>query len=368
MSSLGSCCGCFGGLFHAPSKQPTEAREILVSGTVVSEKKPCGNDVVKQAAQMRNCLREDVRRHFSRTCPLTEWEETWMTDEILGIYVRARETPAERLRILVPALQWRMSNQEALKSCICPYCVEKPQSHDARLFGFDKEGDFVFMNCFELPRDISVESVTRHMTCLMERALKEYPFLQDAPLEDDGHPRIRRWTFIFDLYGFGLRYYDPRVTLRLLELFQVAYRSRVKKLMVLDAPKIFWGFFKMVQPFMRPVTKEKLQFSDWKTIRPYMEKDFGNGLATELFGEAMENRDPKRVASKVWTTFYGTSLHQARTSKQIAAPEYRQDVVEVEAQGGHEAIIQLKENTSAKRAVNGVSDRWCCLGPCKGVC
>merc|ERR1719492_732576 len=98
-----------------------------------------------------------------------------MTDEILGIYVRARQTPEERLAILIPALEWRMANREALESLECPYCAANPLSHDARLFGFDSEGDYVFMNCFELPHDISVDSVTRHMTCLLERSLQEYP-------------------------------------------------------------------------------------------------------------------------------------------------------------------------------------------------
>merc|ERR1712159_846749 len=101
------------------------------------------------------------------------------------------------------------------------------------------------------------------MTCLMERALTEYPLPVEPALDEDGHPKIRRWTFIFDLHGFGMRYYDPRVSMRLLELFQVVHRGRVKKLLVLDAPQLFWGFWKLVQPFMRPATQEKLQFSDW---------------------------------------------------------------------------------------------------------
>merc|ERR1712032_1518867 len=160
--------------------------------------------------------------------------------------------------------------------------------------------------------DISVDSVARHMTCLLERALNEYPSSPDALLEEDGHPKTRQWSFIFDLYGFGLRYYDPRVTMRLLELFQVAHRGRLKKLFVLDAPWVFWSFWQIVRPFMKEETAAKVEFSDWETIGPHFVDQFGDHLAEELLEEARENRDPQRVASKHWTTFYGASIAEVR--------------------------------------------------------
>merc|ERR1740121_3435658 len=230
-----------------------------------------------------------------------------MSDEVMGIYVRARATLQERVDILVPALEWRIAHREVLASRECTYCTADPLSHDGRLFGFDREGDYVFMNCFELPHNISPDSVTEHVTCLLERALCEF---QEAPavLEADGHPRVRTWTYIFDLHGFGMRYYDPRVTIRLLELFQVVHRGRLKKFLIMDAPGIFGGFFKLVTPFMRPATVQKIQFADWESIRPQLQADLGEALAAELLEEAAENRDSQRAASKVWTTFYGKSL------------------------------------------------------------
>jgi len=171
--------------------------------------------ISKEAAEMRDALRNDARQYFiSQSCPLEDQEEKWMTDEIMGIYVRAKTTPSERLDALVPALQWRMSRREWLSSLECPYCLENPLSHDCRCFGFDAEGDFVFMNCFVLPHNISADSVERHVACLTERMLAEFPCPEGEALEDDGHPRTRRWSFIFDLHGFGLRYWDPTVTLR----------------------------------------------------------------------------------------------------------------------------------------------------------
>mmetsp|Transcript_6103 Transcript_6103/g.9894 ORF Transcript_6103/g.9894 Transcript_6103/m.9894 type:complete len:324 (-) Transcript_6103:45-1016(-) len=303
---MSSCCAsCFSGLHRQSAKvsaQRNKTKHVDSYREVVHQ----------EAAELRNFLRDDVREYFAASCPLTNQEEKWMTDEILGIYVRARASREARLQILVPALEWRICNRETLNSRECTYCVANPLSHDARLFGFDSERDFVFMNCFELPRDIAADSVIRHMTCLLERALNEYPTSVKFPLEDDGHPHVRRWTFIFDLYGFGLRYYDPRVTMRLLELFQVVHRGRLKKLFVLDAPYGFGSFWQIVRPLLKEETASKLEFSDWKTIRSRFEEQFGFSLTEELWQEAMENRNPQMVASKRWTTFYGRSIHQAR--------------------------------------------------------
>merc|ERR1712176_1337832 len=108
------------------------------------------------------------------------------------------------------------------------------------------------------------------------------------------------------------------------ELFQVAHRGRLKKLLVLDAPTIFSGFFRMVQPFFKPATREKLEFSNWELIQPHMEANFGTLLTQELLAEARENREPAKAAIKTRTTFYGPSLAQTRAKyhKPQPAPVY----------------------------------------------
>eukprot|EP00928_Gymnodinium_smaydae_P071478 TRINITY_DN55043_c0_g1_i1.p1 TRINITY_DN55043_c0_g1~~TRINITY_DN55043_c0_g1_i1.p1 ORF type:complete len:308 (+),score=35.68 TRINITY_DN55043_c0_g1_i1:61-984(+) len=263
--------------------------------------------VLKAASAQREELLFAARAHFKDR--MTKLEESWLTDEELGIYVRARKTIAERLEILVPALEWRISNRAVLDECRCPCCERNPKAHDARLFGFDLDGDYVFMNCFALPQEVSPEGVIRHMTCLIEKALREYP-ARPITYEEDGHPRVRTWTFVFDLHGFGVRYYNPKVTMRLMHLFQLAYRQRVKKMIILDPPIIFKGFWKIVKPFMRPSTIEKVQFSHWQRILPQFEERFGTDFAKELHEEALENRDLEKVASKKWLPFYGPSLHK----------------------------------------------------------
>merc|ERR1712107_69407 len=106
-------------------------------------------------------------------------------------------------------LEWRIQNRELLSHMTCPHCAANPLSHDARCFGVDPEGDLVFMNCFALPRNLDPESIEQHMTCLFEQSLKAYP-------------QARKWTWIIDMHGCGLAHLDPRTSMRLLSLLQIA--------------------------------------------------------------------------------------------------------------------------------------------------
>jgi len=302
-------CQCLSALLHRRS--PKQKKEDLAPKSRA--------DVIRIAADKRKALRDATLSHFSArgkkgVSLLTDQEEKWLTDEVLAIYVQARSTLSEQVAILTAALHWRIENRVALLSCeTCPYCVANPKHHDARLFGFDREGDYVFATCFELPQDNSGESAYRHLLCLFERALRDFPAASGGQsLDCHGHPRIRQWTFIFDLYGFGLKHGDPRVPIKLLELLQMAYRGRVKSLIVLNAPTLFWGLWAMISPFIKQVTTAKIQFANWNGIRPQLEAKLGSALAEELAAEAEENRDPERVSRKVWEPFYGPALHRSR--------------------------------------------------------
>merc|ERR1712194_412840 len=128
----------------------------------------------------------------------------------------------------------------------CRWCRDNPLSHDARCFGVDGDGDPVFMNCFLLPRQLDPESIYQHMTCLMEKILREYDRAPGEPrwcreqLQSSSSSqylrkkrRWLRWTWVVDLTGFGLKHCDPRTSYKLLKLLQVAYRNRLKRCIVL---------------------------------------------------------------------------------------------------------------------------------------
>merc|ERR1712023_86258 len=119
-------------------------------------------------------LLADVKQEMGAGSAFTEMnglsigpqEEAWLTEEILTIYVRAREQHEDRLNLMKEVIQWRMEKRDILQHLECETCKANPLSHDARLFGTDADGDLIFSNCFALPHDCSPDAITNHMLCL----------------------------------------------------------------------------------------------------------------------------------------------------------------------------------------------------------
>jgi hypothetical protein len=255
-----------------------------------------------------------VANYADSVMKLNDEEIEWMTPEVLWIFYRARATDGERQSIIKKALNWRIAHRSILcgqEARCCNACQENSRSHDARLFGEDADGDHVFMNCFALPRNLAPSAITAHMACLFERALREVP----AKSSTGGlnPPHVRKWSWVIDLYGFGFRHLDPRTSIRLLELMQVAYRGRLKHMLIVDAPVMFWGLWRAVKSFIKPATADLIEFVEWgpAAVARYREL-FGNDISDQLLAEGRENRDTEARAKKKWTTFYaGAALERA---------------------------------------------------------
>jgi len=267
---------------HAASQQ----HQILLQSTesdsmqIRDSSRP---DSMELLAELRN-----------RMPDLSEAEETWMKQpEILEIYLQARSSLTERADIMETALKWRVENRTLLSTLTCPCCAENAWSHDARCFGTDPEGDIVFMNCFALPRNLNPTGVAEHMTCLFERALQRFP-------------KAKKWTWIIDMHGFGVGNMDPRTSIKLLHLLQVAYRGRLKRCIVLNAP-FGWGvLWSSIQPFIQEKTASLIQFHVYPKISSDLQQLVGCDLANKLLAEMEENRDYSRARLKSWTTFWAT--------------------------------------------------------------
>ena len=178
-------------------------------------------------------------------------EHDWCTLEMATVYVSCRKSHVERVKMLGSALEWRIRRREMLSSRICPSCSANSTSHDARLFGTDAEGDCVFMNCFALPRDLHPKGIANHMACLFERALLHYPATPHSL-------QRRRWSWAIDIHGFGIQHTDPRTTYELLKLLETAYPERLKRMVIVDAPALFWGLWRVVKPLIQEKTAAKI--------------------------------------------------------------------------------------------------------------
>ena len=207
-----------------------------------------------------------------------EWD--WCTPQIVAIYVSCRKTLPERVKMLGSAIEWRIKRRDMLSCRTCPSCAADPLSHDARMFGTDTDGDVVFMNCFALPHDLNPSAIANHMACLFERALHHYPA---AP----GSTELRQWTWCIDIHGFGLKHTDPRTSLELLKLLECAYPERLKRMLIVDAPSVFWVLWRAVKPFIQEKTAAKIEFVTWSDAPQRYKELLGPTVADRLVSEGV---------------------------------------------------------------------------------
>ena len=189
-------------------------------------------------------------------------EEAWLAlPETLTVYATLSGSKADREHALCCTLRWRIEQRALLSSLVCSHCAANPRSHDCRIFGADPDGDVVLMNCFALPEELSPAGVTEHLTCVLERALRAYPGTAERP---------GLFTWVVDIHGFGLlsRHSDPRTSVSLLTLLKVAFKGRLKRIVVLSAPTSFWATWSVVRTVVDEETDKCIEFLDWPQVLP----------------------------------------------------------------------------------------------------
>lgn len=114
--------------------------------------------------------------------------------------------------------------------------------------GYDKEGHvLIYMKPrFENTNDHNGN--IKHLVYTMERAVK--------CMESNGQEKL---SLVIDYDGFSLMNSPPMKTSReTLSVLQDHYPERLHRAYCIRPPYVFYGFFKVISPFIDPVTKEKL--------------------------------------------------------------------------------------------------------------
>lgn len=98
--------------------------------------------------------------------------------------------------------------------------------------------------------------------------------------------RLRTWDeqcldYVFDLGQVGLASLDLSLVKFIISCFEAYYPETLGNLILLDAPWIFKGFWKIISPLLDPVTAAKVAFVNRKSIQEYIDSDM---LPTEFGG------------------------------------------------------------------------------------
>ena len=189
--------------------------------------------------------------------PLSDSERLWLTRECLLRYLRASKwNEAFATTRLQATLVWR--REFHVESHTADYISQENETGKQVIFGYDNAGrPCLYLNPHR-QNTKGREKQMQHLVFMLERCIDLIPPGQEtlAILVDFKQSRK----------GENPSVAQGRQTLSIL---QNHYPERLGNACVKNVPWIVWGFFKLINPFIDPLTKEKMKFDvDMRKIVP----------------------------------------------------------------------------------------------------
>lgn len=182
-------------------------------------------------------------------------DEHLREDEDVLRFIRACSTLKQSQQMIKDHLEWRQERQPWKMTCDA--CDEIPGFHALRQIGFDNEGRAVIYTCFnQCQNGIGARNGAEHLIYSIENAIlsmKKYETLH-------GCRGDRKWVWLLDYAGFGYKNMGMSTAKEPLQILQAHYPERLHKVVMLNAPWIFGGFFMMLKPFVDARTYAKACF------------------------------------------------------------------------------------------------------------
>ncbi|PVV01356.1 hypothetical protein BB560_002475 [Smittium megazygosporum] len=197
--------------------------------------------------------------------------EAWlMEDSNLIRFVRARNCDYQNTKkAVIKTLKWRIEYRpHAIKLSEVEIELRTGKSY---FNGFDLHGRPILYFRPHLENTKDPENQIRLVVFQMELAEKLFP---------KGASKL---VIIIDVSKLSLsNSVSPKTATKFLEILQSHYPERLGKGVIVNPPSIFVLFYRMVSPFIDPVTKNKISFVDTKKQKPSSDAGSINSSATWL--------------------------------------------------------------------------------------
>lgn len=189
--------------------------------------------------------------------PLSDNERLWLTRECLLRYLRASKwNEAHAVTRLQSTLLWR--REFAVESHTADYISEENETGKQVIFGYDNAGrPCLYLNP-HLQNTKGREKQMQHLVFMLERCIDLIP------------PGQETLAILVD-YKQNRKGENPSVSQgrQTLSILQNHYPERLGNACVKNVPWIVWGFFKLINPFIDPLTREKMKFDvDMRKVVP----------------------------------------------------------------------------------------------------
>jgi len=176
------------------------------------------------------------------------------------------ERPLEKpIEMVGEFLEWRKSaNVEELIKIKLPKAEKFYSVWPCGIHGQDKEGHIVYI---ERPGQVTPKELAKNFTSpeiidLHIQMMEALCRTKDEACEKEGH-RLYKHTVILDLDGVGMGHLGSDFTTPLklvMEIDQSRYPETLHRLVVCNAPWMMKALWKIIGPWLDPITREKILF------------------------------------------------------------------------------------------------------------
>ncbi|MCJ1462667.1 hypothetical protein MMC07_001270 [Pseudocyphellaria aurata] len=188
---------------------------------------------------------------------LTDDERLWLTRECLLRYLRAAKwSLPDATKRLLATLVWRREYFDPTHDA--DYFSPENETGKCIIYGWDKAGrTCVYLNP-AAQNTTDEDKQTEHLFFILERCIELLL------------PGQEMLTLLVNFKGGK----NPSVAQgrKMLSILQTHYPERLGKALFINLPWLFWIFFKIINPFIDPWTREKIKF----------DQDLNNFVPSEL--------------------------------------------------------------------------------------
>ncbi|KAL7625635.1 Phosphatidylinositol transfer protein (PITP) [Parahypoxylon ruwenzoriense] len=235
------------GVLKTPLPAPASTSQVPEKPTLTTQQQSKYDWLLKQAKGWT-----EVHSTAGKNGPLTDSEKMWLTKECLLRYLRAtkwHEKEAEKR--LLETLTWRREYgvEELTPDQISPENATGKQV----ILGYDKHcRPCHYLNPGRQNTDVSPRQV-QHLVFMLERVIEHMPAQQETLSLLINFKQNKNRSNTAPGIGQGRE---------VLHILQTHYPERLGRAMIINVPWVVWGFFKLITPFIDPLTREKLKFNE----------------------------------------------------------------------------------------------------------
>ncbi|KAL8305305.1 hypothetical protein RB597_003837 [Gaeumannomyces tritici] len=193
--------------------------------------------------------------------PLTDSEHMWLTRECLLRYLRATKWhEKESEKRIRDTLAWR--REFGVERLSFDHISPEQETGKQVILGYDNEGRAChYLNPGRQNTEPSHRQI-EHLVFMLERVIELMPAQRDKLVLLINFKTSKSRSNTAPGIGQGRE---------VLHILQTHYPERLGRALIVNVPWVVWGFFKLITPFIDPLTREKLKFNE--DMRQYVPAD-----------------------------------------------------------------------------------------------